>query len=149
MGTSIGTRVVSSEIHPDRVANFEARVPMTGILPQDKAKGPYRSRRREARWNEQKVCGYGLCEVTGEESLSVEQGEAYCLNRSEHGVLILIGSRVRTRQLIELHVAETRWEYSLNLYEVEWAKAVPVESHGHLFLAGCRLVLGASRYWSF
>ncbi len=149
METSIGTRVVSSEIRPDRMGNLEARVSMTGILQQDKAKGPFLSRRREARCNEQKVCGYGLCESTGEESLSIEQGEVYCLNRSEHGALILIGNRVRTRQLIELHVAETRWEHSLNLYEVQWTKAVPVESHGHLFLAGCRLVLGASRYWSF
>lgn len=149
MGTSIGTRMVSNETRPDHIGNFKAGVARAGILHQDEGKGLFLSRRREARCNEQKVCGYGLCESTGEESLSIEQGEVYCLNRSEHGALILIGSRVRTRQLIELHVAETRWEHSLNLYEVQWTKAVPVESHGHLFLAGCRLILGASRYWSF
>jgi hypothetical protein len=147
MGTNIETRMVHGESRPNRMGNLKAGVAMSGILQE--GRGPFLSRRREARGNEQKVCGYGLCESTGEESLSIEQGEAYCLNRSEHGVLILIGSRVRTRQLIELHVAETRWEHSLNLYEVQWTKAVPVESHGHLFLAGCRLVLGASRYWSF
>ncbi len=143
------TRMDPSETRPDRMGNLAPRVAMAGILQQDKGRGPFLYRRREARCNEQKVCGYGLCESTGEESLSIEQGEAYCLNRSEHGVLILLGSGMRTRQLIELHIAETRWEHSLNLYEVQWTKAVPVESHGHLFLAGCRLVLGASRYWSF
>jgi hypothetical protein len=149
MGTSIGTKMVNSETRPDRMGNLEARVAIAGVLQQEKGKGPFLSRRREARCNDQRVCGYGICESTSEESLSIEQGEAYCLNRSEHGVLIFIGSRLRTRQLVELHVAETRWEHSLNLYEVQWTKAVPVESHGHLFLAGCRLVLGASRYWSF
>lgn len=149
MGTNMETRMVRSESRSNRMGNLKAGVAMSEVLQQDKGKGPFLSRRQEARCNEQKVCGYGLCESTDEESLSIEQGEAYCLNRSEHGVLILIGRRVRTRQLIELHVAETRWEHSLNLYEVQWTKAVSVESHGHLFLAGCRLVLGASRYWSF
>jgi len=149
MGTSIGTRMDRREPRPDRMRYLKGGVAMSGVLQQDKGRGPFLSRRQEVRCNAPKVCGYGLCESTGEESLSIEQGEAYCLNRSEHGVLVLIGSRVRTRQLIELHVAETRWEHSLNLYEVQWTKAVSVESHGHLFLAGCRLVLGASRYWSF
>jgi hypothetical protein len=45
-------------------------------------------------------------------------------------------------------VAETRREYSLNLYEVQWTRVIPVESQGHLFLVGCRLILGASRYWA-
>ena len=147
MGTSTGIKMAGSESRPYRTENLKPGAVRPGVFSQRKA--PFLSRRREARSNEQKVCGYSLCESIGQESLSIEQGEAYCLNRSEHGVLVLIGTRVRTRQLLELHVAETRWEHSLNLYEVQWTKAVPVESHGELFLVGCRLVLGASRYWSF
>ena len=99
--------------------------------------------------NEQKVCTYSLCESFDGEQVIIEQGEMYSINRSEHGILVLMGGRPRKRQLLELHIAEPRWEYSLNLYEVQWTKIVPVESHGELFLVGCRLVFGASRYRAF
>ncbi|WP_139077278.1 hypothetical protein [Candidatus Nitrospira nitrificans] len=113
------------------------------------AEESFLSRRQEARVNEQKVCAYSLCESLNGERVTIEQGEVYCINRSEHGILVLMGGRPRKQQLLELHVAETRWEYSLSLYEVQWTKLVPVESHGELFLVGCRLVFGASRYWAF
>jgi hypothetical protein len=110
---------------------------------------PFPTRRGEERVKEQKVCAYSLCESLDGRQVTIEQGEVYCINRSEHGILVLMGDRPRKGQLLELHVAETRWEYSLSLYEVQWTKIVPVESHGELFLAGCRLVFGASRYWAF
>lgn len=147
MGVSIGTKVVSNGSRPYQTGDLKTQAAMTGMLPQDKA--TVHSRRVEARCNEQKVCVYGLCESTDEEHLNIEQGEAYCLNRSEHGMLVLMGRRPRFRQYIEFHVAETRWEHSLNLYEVQWTKVVPVESQGELFLVGCRLVFGAPRYWAF
>jgi hypothetical protein len=37
----------------------------------------------------------------------------------------------------------------MNLYEVQWTKPVQVESHGELYLVGCRLTFGPSHYWSF
>lgn len=147
MGVGTGAKVVRNGSRPYRTASLETKVAMTGVLNQDQA--PVHSRRLEARCNEQKVCAYGLCESNGEEHLTIEQGEAYCLNRSEHGILVLMGRRPRFSQYIELDVAETRWEHSLSLYEVQWTKAVPVESHGELFLVGCRLVFGVSRYWTF
>lgn len=147
MGPGIGTRAVRSASHRYRPEQLKTDSAMGGVAQQNVI--PFPSRRREARCEVQKVCAYGLCESTDKEALTIEQGEAYCLNRSEHGILILIGRRPRPQQYIELDVAETRWEHSLNLYEVQWVKDIPVESHGELFLVGCRLVLGASRYWSF
>lgn len=141
---NIGTKEIMHESPVYRVGNLntEAAVP-------EVAKASFPSRRREARMNEQKICAYSLCESLDGEQVTIEQGEVYCINRSEHGILVLMGGRPRKRQLLELHVAETRWEHSLNLYEVQWTKIVPVESHGELFLVGCRLVFGASRYWAF
>lgn len=147
MGPSIGTRIVRSASHRYRSEQLKTGSAMGGAVQQNVI--PFPSRRREARCEVQKVCAYGLCESTDKEALTIEQGEAYCLNRSEHGILILMGRRPRPQQYIELDVAETRWEHSLNLYEVQWVKDIPVETHGELFLVGCRLVLGASRYWSF
>lgn len=147
MGTSTGEKVVRSEFRPFRTGNLKTGVAMAGMFPQDKTSFP--NRRREARCNEQKMCTYELCDSTDEDRLTIEQGEAYYLERSEHGILVLMGRRPRSRQYIELDVAETQWEHSLNVYEVKWTKAVPVESHGDLFLVGCRLVFEASRYWAF
>ncbi len=113
------------------------------------SEGLLSERRQEVRVDGSKVCGYSLCESIEGEQAVIEQGEVYSLNRSERGILVLMGSRPRNRQLLELHVPQARWEYAVNLYEVRWTKILPVESHGNLFLVGCRLLLGASQYWAF
>ena len=104
------------------------------------------SRRREGRFEEQKLCTYELCESIDEEAVVIQQGEAYSLNRSAHGILLLMGNPPRPQQLLELHIPESRWRRSLNLYEVQWTKPVHVESQTDLFLVGCRLTFGPSRY---
>lgn len=114
-----------------------------------KSEGLLSERRQEVRVDGSKVCAYSLCESIEGERVLIEQGEACSLNRSAHGILVLMGSRPRNRQLLELHVSQARWEYAVNLYEVQWTKVLPVESHGNLFLVGCRLLLGASQYWGF
>jgi hypothetical protein len=106
------------------------------------------TRRQEDRVNGQKVCAYSLCESVDGERLTIEQGEVCSLNQSDHGILVLMGRRPQNGQLLELHVAETRWEYSHNVYEVRWIQALPVEAHGDLFLVGCRLIFEGSRYWT-
>jgi len=104
------------------------------------------TRRREGRFVAQKLCTYELCESIDEEAVVIQQGEAYSLNRSAHGILLLMGNAPRPQQLLELHIAESRWRRSLNLYEVQWTKPVYVESQSDLFLVGCRLTFGPSRY---
>lgn len=124
----------------------------TTVIPKKigKQSGRARSnRRQEVRVHESKVCTYSLCKSIEGVWVVIEQGEVYSLDRSEQGILVMMGSRPRNRQLLELHVPRTRWEYAVNLYEVQWTKILPVESHGNLFLVGCRLLLGASRYRAF
>jgi hypothetical protein len=144
---NIGTKEIIRESTIRRVGNLSTGAAMVGVRKDVEVSFP--SRRREERVNEQKVCAYSLCESLDGQRVTIEQGEVYCINRSEHGILVLMGGRPRKQQLMELHVAETRWEYSLSLYEVQWTKLIPVESQGELFLVGCRLVFGASRYWAF
>ena len=143
---NFGTGEIVSESPVCAVGNLDTDAAMAGGRQVKEIVCP--SRRGEARVSEQKVCTYSLCESVDGGHVNIEQGEVYCINRSEHGILVLMGSRPRTQQLLELQVAETQREYSLSLYEVQWTKVVPVETHGELFLAGCRLVFGASRYWA-
>jgi len=105
-------------------------------------------RRREGRAGEQKLCTYALCEIL-EDQVVIQEGEAYSLNRSVHGILILMGNQPRDQQLLEVQILESRWRRSLNLYEVQWTKPVCVEEQGDLFLVGCRLTFGSSTYWAF
>lgn len=144
---NFGTREVVSESPACPVGGLDTDAAVADVRQGEEIACP--SRRREARVSEHKVCAYSLCESVDGRQVNIEQGEVYCINRSENGILVLMGSRPRTRQLLELHVAETQKEYSLSLYEVQWTRAVPVETQGELFLAGCRLVFGASRYWAF
>ncbi len=106
------------------------------------------TRRSEPRIDVHKVCSYELCESVDEEAVVIQQGEVFTVNRSAHGILVLMGHQPHVQQLIELHVPESRWRNSLNLYEVKWTKAVQVEAQGHLFLVGCQLTFGPSRYWN-
>lgn len=129
------------------MGNLAATVVPDDIREESEGRGS--DRRGEVRIQESNVCVYGLCESVEGGRVVIEQGEAYGLDRSERGILVLMGAQPRKQQLLELHVPRNRWEYALNLYEVQWTKVLPIESQGNLFLVGCRLVLGASRYWTF
>lgn len=115
--------------------------------PSDGSAGiPVPSRRQETRVAEGRICTYELCESIDEETIVIQQGEMYSLNRSPQGILLLMGCAPRREQLIEVHIPESRWRRSLNLYEVLWTKSVRIESCGDLVFVGCRLVFGPSRY---
>ena len=145
----LGTREVIREAHPyfGKVGRIPARVavPETGEPAGTHAP----NRRREVRVAEQRLCTYELCESIDEHAVVIQHGEVYSLNRSASGILVLMGSRSQTHRLLELHIPESRWRRSLNLYEVQWTKPVHVDDHGDLFLVGCRLTFGPSRYWTF
>ncbi len=116
---------------------------MVGVSPDQAA------RRQEPRVSEQRVCTYTLCKSIDGIGGVIQEGEAYSLNRSQHGILILMGYSPNPKQLLELHIPESNWRRSLNLYEVQWCKPVSVESRGDLYFVGCRLMFGPSRYWAF
>ncbi|MCP9446657.1 MAG: hypothetical protein NNA22_03690 [Nitrospira sp.] len=106
------------------------------------------NRRAETRIAEQKVCEYEICVSINETGAVIEQGEAYSLNRSAHGILLLTGCFPQVGQILELRISESRWSRSVSLYNVQWVKPLSVDCCGRLCLVGCRLVFGPSRYWA-
>ncbi|MBH0196830.1 MAG: hypothetical protein HP494_14870 [Nitrospira sp.] len=143
----IGTREVVHISHSYVAEYVQAGIQMGRLSGSVTA--PFPTRRREERVAEQRVCTYELCEAIDEAGVTIQQGEAYSLNRSSHGILLFMGAVPRKQQLLEIHVPESNWRRSLNLYEVKWTKPVTVDSRNHLFLVGCRLMFGPSRYWAF
>ena len=143
----IGTREVVHHIHPHLPENLS-----TGIVsgcPGARINPEQVTRRQEHRASEHRLCTYTLCESIDEAGVVIQEGEAYSLNRSQHGLLLLMGYSPNAKQLLELHIPETQWRRSVNLYVVQWTKPVSIETRGELFLVGCRLVFGPSRYWAF
>jgi hypothetical protein len=106
-------------------------------------------RRCEARMDYRRMCSYEVLEAIEGESVVIGQGEAFALNRSKEGMLLLIALAPHLKQLIEVHTSRSRWGRTVNIYETRWTRLVPVESLGDLYLVGCRRIFGPCHYLSF
>ena len=95
------------------------------------------------------LCSYEVLEATDEESVVIGQGEAFTLNRSTEGMLLLIALAPHAKQLIEVHTPRSGWGRTANVFETRWAKPVPVGSLGNLYLVGCQRIFGPCHYLSF
>ena len=95
------------------------------------------------------MCSYEALEVIDEESVVIEQGEAFALNRSTEGMLLFMGRAPHAKQLIEVNNPRSGWGRTANVFETRWIKPVHVESHGNLYLVGCRRIFGPCHYLSF
>ena len=106
-------------------------------------------RRCEARTEYRCLCSYEVLEAIEDESVVIEQGEAFALNRSTEGMLLLMGRAPHAKQLIEVHTPRSRWGRTVNVFEARWTRPVQVESLGNLYLVGCRRIFGPCHYLLF
>ncbi len=105
--------------------------------------------RCEARMDYRRLCPYEVIEAIDETSVVIGQGEAFVLNQSTGGLLLLIDLAPQSKQLIEVRTRRSGWGWTLNILEARWAKPVQVESLGNLYLVGCRRIFGSCNYLSF
>ena len=106
-------------------------------------------RRIEVRKACRQGCSYQLFEVTADDAGVVEEGEACVLNRSTGGVLLVMGRPLAVGQLVEVHIAASRWIRSASVFDVRWVKPVLVDANTSLYLIGGRQVFGPCRYLRF
>ena len=106
-------------------------------------------RRCEARMDYRRMCSYEVLEAIEGGSVVIGQGEAFALNRSTEGMLLLIALSPHAKQLIEVHTSRSGWGKTVNIFETRWVRSVPVESLGNLYLVGCRRIFGPCHYLSF
>ena len=107
------------------------------------------ARRGEARVEYRSMCTYEVLEADEDQSVVIEQGEAFALNRSKDGILLVMGKAPRDKQSIEVHTSRFGWGKTVNVFEVRWSKPVQVESLGYLYLVGCRRTFGPCHYLAF
>jgi hypothetical protein len=106
-------------------------------------------RRREARMDYRHMYSYAVFEPIEGKSVVIEQGEAFALNRSTEGILLLMGQAPRAKQLIELRTPRSGWGRTVTVFETRWVKPVQVELLGSLYLVGCQRVFDSCHYLSF
>jgi hypothetical protein len=106
-------------------------------------------RRCEERKDYRDMCSYEVCEAIGGESVVIGEGGAFVVNRSKEGILLLMALAPQAKQLIEVHTSYSRWRKTLSIFEPRWTKTRQVESHGDLYLVGCRRKFGPCGYLSF
>ena len=106
-------------------------------------------RRCEARMDYRHMCSYEVLEAIEGNSVVIGQGEAFALNRSTEGMLLLIALVPQARQLIEVHTPRSGWGRTANVFETRWARPVRVEALKNLYLVGCRRIFGPCHYLSF
>lgn len=100
------------------------------------------NRRAEARIEDCHSCEYEIIEPGEPRVAAVQQGQVFTLNRSAHGMLLLMGQAPRPNQLVEVHSARLGWWRSTMVYDVRWTRPIQIGPQGDLFLVGCRLTTG-------
>ncbi len=129
---------------PESIGQEQNAVPRTvAQVPSEKPDTTaYLERRAEVRMDYKQSCSYEVLEAIEEESVVIRQGEAFALNRSKEGVLLLMGQALFDKQIFEVQNLQTGLGSAVNVFETRWARPVPVESFGELYLVGCQRIFG-------
>ncbi len=96
------------------------------------------NRRQEARVEDRHWYTYETYESHSAGREVVVEGKVQSLNRSAHGILLLMSAPPQVRQLIALSNPQLGWYRSTMVYEICWVRALPIESEHQQFLVGCR-----------
>ena len=139
---SLSSAIIAQEQHIGEIDLQQASAVLSATMTPP-------ARRSEARVEYRSMCTYELLEAGDAQSVVIEQGEAFALNRSTEGILLVMGKAPQTKQSIEVHTSRFGWGKTVNVFEVRWSKPVQVEALGHLCLVGCRRTFGPCHYLSF
>ena len=96
-----------------------------------------------------RLSAHVFVETNKEGPVVTGQGEAFAVNRSTEGMLLLSALVPHAEQLIEVRTPCFGWGRTVNIFEVRWTRPVEAESLGNLYLIGCRRILGPCHYLSF
>jgi hypothetical protein len=95
-------------------------------------------RRCEPRMEYRSMCSCKLLEAIEGESVLIEQGVAFTLNRSTEGMLLLMGQAPLAKQLIEVYTPRSRWSRTANVFEARWTRPVQLVHNDICTWLNCR-----------
>jgi hypothetical protein len=103
-------------------------------------------RRGDERFALRGPCAYELIDHLGDEP-SVLRGRALSLNVSSKGILLLLDSKARPHQLLEIRNPALKGRHAVTLFEIRWAQALPSWTTRERYLVGCHLTFGRAPYF--
>ena len=102
-------------------------------------------RRLDARFAIRTRCTYELMDGQDQES-TTSPGEAYSLNVSTDGILLLLDRKPQDRQLVAMRNPASQ-QHATTLFEVRWITRIPVGTTHKRYMAGCHLTFGRFAYF--
>ncbi|MBX3236150.1 MAG: hypothetical protein KF814_08350 [Nitrospiraceae bacterium] len=105
-------------------------------------------RRIDERFAVRGPCAYELIDRQGADT-AVSHGQAFSLNVSAEGILLLLDQKPQIRQLLELHNPALTRRHAVTLFEIRWAKKLPLWTTHDRYLVGCHLTFGRFPYFLF
>ena len=89
-------------------------------------------------------CPYELSTIRGTEAMDLSQGQAFSVNVSGGGMLLLMSQAPKRKQVLEVRVPPTAGHKAgLKIAEVCWTASVPVREEGAMHLVGIRFFFEA------
>lgn len=98
---------VSSDVRREDL-NMQNRAASRKLVHEQGGLAPVINRREEARIEDCHSCSYEILVSDEPGAAGVQQGQVFTLNRSAHGMLLLMGQAPRPNQRIEIHSAKAR-----------------------------------------
>ncbi|HVG02388.1 MAG TPA: hypothetical protein VM842_05825 [Nitrospira sp.] len=102
-------------------------------------------RRIDARFAIRTRCTYELVDGRNQEAVS-PHGEAYSLNLSTDGILLLLDRQPQDRQLVAMRNPALQ-QRTVTLFEVRWLRHLPVGTTHKRYMVGCHLTFGRFPYF--
>lgn len=104
-----------------------------------------RDRRIDVRFAIRTRCTYELIDGQNPEATS-PPGEAYSLNLSADGILLLLDRKPHNRQLVAMRNPAIQ-QRAVTLFEVRWMMRLPVGTTHKRYMVGCHLTFGRIPYF--
>jgi len=138
---SVHYECVSLDVRREELI-MQNRAPSRSLVNEQESPTSVINRREESRVEDCHSCSYEIIEFGDPQVAAVHQGQMFTLNRSAHGMLLLMDQAPRPNQRIEVHSARIGWWRSTMVYDVRWTRPIQIGPQGGLFLVGCRLSTG-------
>ena len=92
-------------------------------------------------------CHYEMTESHDETTVVLHQGEAFSVNVSSGGMLILMAHAPQAEQVFEVHVPSltNKTDNRLTLVESRWTREISVDTSARMFFVGVKFLVDPSR----
>lgn len=94
-------------------------------------------------------CSYAMIKVQHGGAITMASGNAYTVNPSAKGILLLMGYAPTSAQCLEVNIIRSFRHREAFVLEARWSQVAYADSEGVLYMVGCRRIFGPCRFVEF